>query len=81
MNIEKFTVEEIAAVINYRFEDADNVQNYEEIEVYHAAQDAGYTECSHCEHYVSYDDYSGVHSMCDDCCVTTGASLDEEIAC
>lgn len=67
MCITKYDVIDLAAHIGYKFEDEDDIQNYEEIEVYHAALDEGYTECDCCGMYVSYDDYSGEHDKCDDC--------------
>ena len=67
MCIGKYDVIEIAEIIGYEFKDDSDIQNYEEIEVYHVAIDYGFTECDHCGKYVSYDDYCGTHSMCDDC--------------
>ena len=67
MCIAKYEVVEMAELIGYQFADEDDIQNYEEIEVYFAATDEGYTECGSCGKYVSYDDYCGTHSMCDDC--------------
>lgn len=67
MCIAKYDVAELATIIGYRFEDEDDIQNYEEIEVYYEARDEGFTECPYCGLYVSYDDFSGENDKCDDC--------------
>ena len=79
--IEKLTIEEIALKLRLDFEYESDDCELTEVDVYFAAMDEGYTHCSGCEHFVSYDDYSGNHSLCDDCRESLGIPQGEAYYC